>query len=87
MSTPGFNRIYQDSWTLAFTYLRLGELYAQSGEIDKAIEFYTRFVELWKDCDPELRPKVEAAQSVLMRLLQERAKEPPQKQTLVQSRR
>jgi hypothetical protein len=27
----------------------------------KAMYHYGRFVELWKDCDPELRPLVDAA--------------------------
>jgi hypothetical protein len=29
---------------------------SQSGDRGKAIEYYTRFVELWKDADPGLQP-------------------------------
>ena len=29
---------------------------------EKAAEHYARFVDLWKDADPELQPRVEAAQ-------------------------
>jgi tetratricopeptide (TPR) repeat protein len=39
-------------------YRRLGELYRQRGETEKAREYYHRFAELWKDCDPKLRPQV-----------------------------
>jgi tetratricopeptide (TPR) repeat protein len=37
---------------------RLGELYEQRGERDKATEYYRRFVALWQEADPELRPAV-----------------------------
>ena len=41
--------------------LRLAEIYERQGERQKAREHYARFAELWKDCDPELRPLVEEA--------------------------
>ena len=43
---------------LAGIYRRLGELYRRRGESGKARAYSTRFVELWKDCDPKLRPQV-----------------------------
>ncbi|HEX6316833.1 MAG TPA: protein kinase [Gemmatimonadaceae bacterium] len=43
---------------LAGTYKRLGELYEQRGNAAKAIEYYNRFVALWKNADPELQSKV-----------------------------
>ena len=43
---------------LAGIYRRLGELYRQRGETGKARAYSTRFIELWKDCDPKLRPQV-----------------------------
>jgi tetratricopeptide (TPR) repeat protein len=43
---------------LAGIYRRMGELYRQRGESGKARAYSTRFVELWKDCDPKLRPQV-----------------------------
>jgi serine/threonine-protein kinase len=39
-------------------YRRLGELYRWRGESGKARAYSTRFVELWQDCDPKLRPQV-----------------------------
>jgi serine/threonine-protein kinase len=43
---------------LARIYRRLGELYRSRGESGKARAYSNRFVELWKDCDPKLRPQV-----------------------------
>ena len=53
---------------LAPSYLRRAEIYEQLGEKKKAIEHYRRFLELWKECDPELRPTFEKAQISLARL-------------------
>ncbi len=47
------------------------QLYEQRGERQQAIRAYARVVELWKDCDPELRPTWEAAQRALERLTAE----------------
>ncbi len=43
---------------LAGSHKRLGELYDAKGSTAKAIEHYQKFVDLWKDADPELQPKV-----------------------------
>ena len=39
-----------------------GQLYDEAGDRQKAVEYYAKFVELWRDADPELQPRVEAAQ-------------------------
>ena len=39
-------------------YLRLGELYEAKADTAKAIDFYGRFTELWREADPEFQPKV-----------------------------
>jgi hypothetical protein len=44
---------------------RLGELYEQKGESGTASPFYKRFVEVWKNADPDLQPKVAAARAKL----------------------
>jgi tetratricopeptide (TPR) repeat protein len=49
-------------------HLRLAQIYERRGERQKAIEHYSRFIELWKDCDPELQPMVQQARSALVRL-------------------
>jgi tetratricopeptide (TPR) repeat protein len=47
------------------------QLYEQRGELQQAIRAYARVVELWIDCDPELRPTWEAAQRALESLTAE----------------
>ena len=47
-----------DPQYLAGTYKRLGELYDAKGDREKAASYYSRFVDLWKDADPDLQPKV-----------------------------
>ena len=44
-------------YNLALTYRRLGELYEGKNK-DKALEYYGKFIALWKDADPDLQPKV-----------------------------
>jgi serine/threonine-protein kinase len=50
-----------DAVELARTYRRLGQLFEGRGDKVKAGMYYTRFAELWKDCDPELRWQVTEA--------------------------
>jgi tetratricopeptide (TPR) repeat protein len=39
-------------------YRRLGELYEAKGDVKKALEYYGKFVDLWRDADAELQPRV-----------------------------
>ncbi len=57
-----------DALYLAGVYKRLGELYDARGDVGHAATYYGKFVALWKDADPELRPKVEAARKRLASL-------------------
>ncbi len=41
---------------------RVGILSDELGDVDAALEGYRQFAELWADADPELQPRVEAAQ-------------------------
>jgi tetratricopeptide (TPR) repeat protein len=50
---------------LAGSYKRLGELYETKGNTAKAIENYQKFIDLWKDADPELQPAVRSAKARL----------------------
>jgi tetratricopeptide (TPR) repeat protein len=45
--------------TLPLSYHRLGELFEAKGDREKAIEYYGKFADLWKDADPDLQPRVE----------------------------
>ena len=51
---------------------RLAQLYDESGDPENAALYYARFAELWEDADPELRPRVDAAQRRLEEILAER---------------
>lgn len=44
------------------------ERYERLGEPERAARHYGYFVELWRDCDPELRPEVARAEDALERL-------------------
>jgi tetratricopeptide (TPR) repeat protein len=47
---------------------RLGPLYEQQGETEKARAAYAEFVERWREADPELQPMVDTARAALARL-------------------
>jgi tetratricopeptide (TPR) repeat protein len=68
---PGLFRIMGDAFTLAASYKRLGELYEARGDRKRAADYYGKFVDLWKDADPELRPAVTEIRQRLARLAQE----------------
>jgi len=51
-------------------YKRLGELYEAKGERSSAITNYAAFVDLWKNADPDLQPKVVEVRKRLSRLQQ-----------------
>jgi thiaminase len=62
-----------DSPYLAVSYLRRAEIHDRLGENAQAAEHYTEFIDLWSDCDPELRPMVEEARRALERLAESRS--------------
>jgi len=57
-----------DPLFLSAAYKRLGELYDETGDREKAVSYSTKFVELWKGADPELQPRVRDARARLVRL-------------------
>ena len=71
-STPYSERVYQDQYFLAAAHERLGQLYDERGDYENALLNYAKFVELWRDADPELQPRVQAAQARLEAILAER---------------
>ena len=69
VNTPYFLRLEDtDPLGLAGAHKRLGELYEAKGDASKAIPHYERFIELWKNADPELQPLVADAKKRLARL-------------------
>jgi eukaryotic-like serine/threonine-protein kinase len=67
VSTPDFVAVRDARW-LPGVLRRLGEFYEESGEIDRAIEHYARFVNLWRDAEPGLQPQVREVSQRLERL-------------------
>ena len=71
MASPNASHVVQrrqDRFQLARIFERLGELHQKCGERQRAIEYYQRFVDLWKDADPELQPTVRDVRARIERL-------------------
>ena len=58
----------EDWFSLAGTQKRLGELYDAKGDRENAISHLSKFVDLWKNADPELQPVVTDAKRRLAKL-------------------
>jgi eukaryotic-like serine/threonine-protein kinase len=71
VTAPAAARLWTDGPWLAPSLKRLGELYESKGDRKKAATYYGRFVDLWKDADPELQPGVREVRQRLARLAQE----------------
>ena len=61
-------RVLLDAYELAPALKRSGELYEARGDRAKAADRYRRFVDLWKNADPELQPGVREVRARLARL-------------------
>ena len=68
LATPDAFRGGMDQWFLAGTHKRLGELHEERGDRQKALSNYLQFVEVWKNADPELQPKVREVRARIARL-------------------
>jgi tetratricopeptide (TPR) repeat protein len=70
INTPFYDRMeVTDALGLAGAHKRLGELYEAKGNAPLAIAHFQRFVDLWKNADPELQPLVLDAKRRLARLV------------------
>jgi tetratricopeptide (TPR) repeat protein len=61
-------RSESDAYKLWLAYRGLAELYQDQGEAARAVEYYGRFADLWKDADPPLQPRVRGAREAAQRL-------------------
>jgi len=71
LSTPGFfyrMGLERDAVWLPIVHQRLGDLYATIGNAAKAADQFRAFIELWKNADPELQPRVAEARRRLASL-------------------
>ncbi|HYL21944.1 MAG TPA: protein kinase [Gemmatimonadales bacterium] len=74
VNTNGVGRLFDESTNLGPMYRRLGELYEERGQLDRARDYYSRFVDLWKNADPDLQPFVRDVRQRLVRLTAEGAR-------------
>ena len=58
LDTRHLDRVETDAIYLPVVHKRLGELYEAKEQREKAIAHYRTFIDLWKNADPELQPKV-----------------------------
>ncbi|HET6569117.1 MAG TPA: protein kinase [Rhodothermales bacterium] len=65
--TSGMQSLF-DTPYIAPSELRQAEIYERLGHTGEAIAHYRRFISLWAQCDPELRPLVATARQHLTRL-------------------
>ena len=72
LETPWMGRLEIDAVRLPPAYERLGELYEARHEPQRAAAMYRRMIALWQEADPELRPRVAAAERRLASLAVER---------------
>ena len=63
-----------NAWGLAPSLKRLGELYEERGDRQRALDNYSRFVKLWKDADPVLQPTVREVRGRMAKLAGEAVK-------------
>ncbi|HOX19429.1 MAG TPA: protein kinase [Gemmatimonadales bacterium] len=71
VNTPMLNRNAGEAGVLGPTLRRMGELYEARGERDKAKDYYSRFVALWRDADSDLQPAVQDVKARLAQLAAE----------------
>jgi tetratricopeptide (TPR) repeat protein len=62
------SRIGIDAAYLPASYKRLGELWEEKGDRQKALGYYLKFVDLWKNADAELQPRVAEVRQRIARL-------------------
>ncbi len=67
-----FGNQYQQGPRLGPSLAQLGRLYDEQGDRENAAVYYARFVDLWRDADPGLQPRVEAARERLQDIVRER---------------
>ncbi len=68
LDVPATERLFPDSWGLAITHKRLGELYDAKGDRANAMKYYAAFVAQWQDADAELQPTVASVRKRLAEL-------------------
>jgi tetratricopeptide (TPR) repeat protein/tRNA A-37 threonylcarbamoyl transferase component Bud32 len=71
LTEPEVDRAYTDAFLLPNALRRLGELYEETGNREKAKEYYGRFVDLWQDADRDLQSQVSETRQRIAALTEE----------------
>ena len=71
LAQPDVSRVWTDQFFLPNILFRLAQLHEAKGHRAAALEYYGRFVDLWKKADPELLPRVAAARDRMAALTAE----------------
>ena len=71
VESPMTGETFEDAYLYPIALRRLGALYEERAEPAEALDYYGRFVELWRDADPELQPIVTAVRERMARLAAE----------------
>ncbi|HEY4320384.1 MAG TPA: protein kinase [Gemmatimonadales bacterium] len=66
---PGGERLAADATLLGLALLRLAELDRDAGDTKDATEYYGRFIDLWKNADADLQPRVTQARKELAEMM------------------
>ncbi len=61
-------RVQIDNVNISRIVRRLGVLYDDAGDVEKAVEYYNWFVDLWTEAEPALQPQVEQVRDRLAAL-------------------
>ncbi len=72
LTEPAWFRLTTDARAKPVILRRLGELYEERGDTQRAVEHYSNFVELWKNADSDLQPIVEDVRERIAQLAGER---------------
>ncbi len=63
-----YGSLYWNPWLEALGYYERAQLHERRGERERALIYYSRFLEMWADADPHLQPRVESARRAMERL-------------------
>ncbi len=66
-----WERFWDDVTSLPRAYQRLGEVHEAKGNRAKALDYYGRLMDLWRDADPSLQPRVQDIKERIARLVAE----------------
>jgi eukaryotic-like serine/threonine-protein kinase len=72
LDTPYLFRLWQDRQWRAYAIQRLADLHELRGDNAAAVRYHAALIDLWRDADPELQPRVRYARQALARLAGER---------------